>query len=533
MHHDGATHALDRGDVDDRSAARRLHRLDRSLHAEKRARQVDVDDLLPLRHVELADLAEGDDAGVVHQNVELAELVDRGGNRGVPLLGRRDVEVHIARGVTDLVGQRLALLVEDVADHHLGALGHQSPRVLCAHAPSAATDQCNFSVHASHDGSGYLARVLQVEPVPVLREGKQPWRSASRSSAPATVAASRCKQLVNDARFDLTGVWVSHGRQGGQGRGRAGRAGCDDRLSPRPMTSTRSSRPNPTASSTARWATPGWPRPWPTFARILAAGIDVVGSAPGVLQYPWQVIPDKYIERIEDAAREGNSSVFMTGVDPGFATDLLPFALAGTCQSIEQVRTMEIADYATYDGATVMFDVMGFGNQIGDFPMLFQPGVLSIAWGTAIRQLAAGLGIEVDEIRDSVEQEPAPEDFDIAAGHIAKGTVAALRFQIEGMVKGKPVIVVEHVTRLRGDLRPDWAQPAQPGGSYRVEIVGEPSYAMDICPTSRSGDHNYAAILAAAGRIVNAIPDVVAAPPGIRTTLDMPLVTGRGLYAAT
>jgi hypothetical protein len=222
----------------------------------------------------------------------------------------------------------------------------------------------------------------------------------------------------------------------------------------------------------------------------------------------------------------------MTGVDPGFATDLLPFALAGTCQSIEQVRTMEIADYASYDGATVMFDVMGFGNEIGDLPMLYQPGVLSIAWGTAIRQMAAGLGVEVDEIKDSVEQEPAPEDFEVAVGTIKKGTVAAVRFQIEGMVKGKPVIVVEHVTRLRGDLRPDWAQPAQPGGSYRVEIIGEPSYTMDICPTSRSGDHNYAAILAAAGRVVNAIPDVVAAPPGIRTTLDLPLVTGKGLYGS-
>src|SRR5689334_25333939 len=143
----------------------------------------------------------------------------------------------------------------------------------------------------------------------------------------------------------------------------------------------------------------------------------------------------------------------MTGVDPGFATDLLPFALAGTCQRIEQVRTMEIADYATYDGVTVMFDVMGFGNQLGDFPMLFQPGVLSIAWGTAIRQLAAGLGIEGDEIKDAVDQEPAAEDFDIAAGHIAKGTVAALRFQIEGIVNGRPAIVVEHVTRLRADLR--------------------------------------------------------------------------------
>ena len=112
----------------------------------------------------------------------------------------------------------------------------------------------------------------------------------------------------------------------------------------------------------------------------------------------------------------------------------------------------------------------------------------------------------------------------------AKGTVAAMRFEINGMVAGNPVVVVEHVTRLREDLRPDWAQPAQPGGSYRVEIIGEPSYTVDICEKSNRGDHNYAAILAAAGRIVNAIPAVVAAPPGIRTTLDLPLVTGHGLY---
>jgi hypothetical protein len=339
------------------------------------------------------------------------------------------------------------------------------------------------------------------------------------------------KQLVTDARFDLTGVWVSSDAKVGKDAGElagldvtAGVAATND------LDAIVAAKPDCIV-----YCAMGDIRLREAMAdvqRILAAGIDVVGSGLGVLQYPWQVIPDKHIERVENSAREGNSTVFMTGVDPGFATDLLPFALAGTCQSIEQVRTMEIADYATYDGATVMFDVMGFGNEIGDLPMLYQPGVLSIAWGTAIRQMAAGLGIEVDEIKDSVEQEPAPEDFDVAVGTIKKGTVAAVRFQIEGMVKGKPVIVVEHVTRLRPDLRPDWAQPAQPGGSYRVEITGEPSYTMDICPTSRNGDHNYAAILAAAGRIVNAIPDVVAAAPGIRTTLDMPLVTGRGLYAA-
>ncbi|MCW2734933.1 MAG: putative dihydrodipicolinate reductase-like protein [Mycobacterium sp.] len=338
------------------------------------------------------------------------------------------------------------------------------------------------------------------------------------------------KQLITDARFDLTGVWVSSDAKVGKDAGEladldvsTGIAATND------LEAIVAGKPE--CAVYCAMGDVRLPEAMADVRLFLAAGINVVGSAPGVLQYPWQVIPDKYIERVEDAAREGNSSVFITGVDPGFATDLLPFALAGTCQSIQQIRTMEIADYATYDGVTVMFDVMGFGNQIGDFPMLFQPGVLSIAWGTAIRQLAAGLGVEVDEIRDSVEQEPAPEDLNVAAGRIAKGTVAALRFQIEGMVKGRPVIVVEHVTRLRADLRPDWAQPAHPGGSYRVEITGEPSYVADIIPTSRHGGAPYAAILAAAARIVNSIPDVVTAAPGIRTTLDLPLSTGRGVVS--
>ncbi|MET0473855.1 MAG: diacylglycerol kinase [Mycobacterium sp.] len=338
------------------------------------------------------------------------------------------------------------------------------------------------------------------------------------------------RQLIQDSRFELTAVWVSSDAKAGKDAGElAGLEVTTGVVAVADLDAVVAARPECVV-----YCAMGDVRLKEAMADVrtfLAAGINVVGSAPGVLQYPWQVIPDKHIERVEDAAREGNSSVFITGVDPGFATDLLPFALAGTCQSIEQVRTMEIADYSTYDGVTVMFDVMGFGLPIGEFPMLFQPGVLSIAWGTAIRMLAAGLGVEVDEIRDSVEQEPAPEDLDVAAGRIAKGTVAALRFQIEGIVRGKPVIVVEHVTRLRADLRPDWAQPAHPGGSYRVEITGEPSYFVDIVPTSRNGGAPYAAILAAAARIVNSIPDVVATAPGIRTTLDLPLVTGRGVVS--
>ncbi len=268
------------------------------------------------------------------------------------------------------------------------------------------------------------------------------------------------------------------------------------------------------------------------YRRILAAGINIVGSGPVFLQYPWQVIPDEIIKPLQDAARAGNSSLYVNGIDPGFANDLLPMALAGTCESIEQIRCMEIVDYATYDSAVVMFDVMGFGKPMDQIPMLLQPGVLSLAWGSVVRQLAAGLGISLDGVEEMYVREPAPEAFNIASGHIPNGSAAALRFEVLGLVDGVPAVVLEHVTRLRADLCPEWPQPAQPGGSYRIEISGEPCYAMDICLSSRHGDHNHAGLVATAMRIVNAIPAVVAAEPGIRTTLDLPLITGEGRYAA-
>ena len=337
-------------------------------------------------------------------------------------------------------------------------------------------------------------------------------------------------ELIENPAFELTGLCVSTPAKVGKDAGEL--AGL--KITTGLTSSADLEAQQPAQTECAVYCSMGdtrMPQAMDDVRRILAAGVNVVGSAPGVLQFPWRVIPDQFIKPIEDAARLGNSSVYVSGVDPGFITDLIPLALASTCRRIEQVRCMEIADYATYDGAIVMFDVMGFGKPLDEVPILFQPGVLSIAWGSALRQLAAGLNISLDTITESYERQPAPEAFDIAAGHIPAGGVAAVRFQINGMVDGHPAIVVEHVTRLRGDLRPDWAQPAQPGGSYRVEITGEPSYAVDICPTSRHGDHNHAAIAGAAARIVNAIPAVVAAPPGIRTTLDIPLVSAVPLYA--
>jgi len=331
-------------------------------------------------------------------------------------------------------------------------------------------------------------------------------------------------QLIKDPRFELAGVWVSS--EAKAGRDAAELVGLPDAtgvITTNDLDQILAGKPD-CAVYTAM-ADNRLPEALEDYRRILSAGVNVVGSGPVFLQYPWQVLPPELVDPIETATREGGSSLFVNGIDPGFANDLLPLALAGTCQSIEQVRCMEIINYDTYDSATVMFDVMGFGKALDDLPMLLQPGVLSLAWGSVIRQLAAGLGIELDEVTETYERVPAPDDFDIASGHIAKGTAAALRFEVRGVKDGEVVVVLEHVTRLRDDLCPEWPQPAQEGGSYRIEITGEPTYALDLCLSSPNGDHNHAGLVATAARIVNAIPDVVAAAPGIRTTLDLPLST--------
>ena len=325
-------------------------------------------------------------------------------------------------------------------------------------------------------------------------------------------------QLINDPRFELTAVWVSS--EAKAGKDAAELAGLDNSTGITATTDLDAVlRPTPSAPSTPRWPTTASPRRSRTTGASCPPASTSSAAAPSSCSIRGRS-SEELLKPIEDAAQAGKSSLFVNGIDPGFANDLLPLALAGTCESIEQIRCMEIINYDTYDSADVMFDVMGFGKPLDEIPILLHPGVLSLAWGSVVRQLAAGLGISLDEVTETYVREPAPEDFDIASGHIAKGTAAALRFEVRGMLDGKPAVVLEHVTRLRNDLHPEWPQPAQEGGSYRVEITGEPSYAMDICLSSRKGDHNHAGLVATAARVVNAIPAVVAAPPesGPRST---------------
>jgi 4-hydroxy-tetrahydrodipicolinate reductase len=263
------------------------------------------------------------------------------------------------------------------------------------------------------------------------------------------------------------------------------------------------------------------------MARIAASGKNIVSSSVVPLVFPPHVAPEMR-KPLEDACEAAGVSCFTSGIDPGWANDLLPLVLTGTCEYVEQLRVMEIVNYATYAQPTVLFDTMGFGQPLDATPLLLVPGVLSFAWGGTLKALAAGLGVELDELREVHERRPAAEKLDLGFGVVEEGTTAAMRFEVQGIVDGEVRIVLEHVTRLDDALAPEWPQPAGHSG-YRVIVTGNPSYTCDVQMMGDDGDHNTAGLVGTAGRIVNAIPAVCAAPPGLLSVLDLPLVTGSGL----
>ena len=70
------------------------------------------------------------------------------------------------------------------------------------------------------------------------------------------------------------------------------------------------------------------------------------------------------------------------------------------------MRCLEILNYTTYDQGMIVFDVMGFGKPMDDIPMLLEPGILTMAWGSVVHQIAAGLGVELDEVEEFYERLP-------------------------------------------------------------------------------------------------------------------------------
>ena len=170
------------------------------------------------------------------------------------------------------------------------------------------------------------------------------------------------------------------------------------------------------------------------YRRILAAGVNVVGSSAVFLQYPWQVLPKELLAPIEDAAREGNSSLFVNGIDPGFANDRLPLVLTGMSggSSRSAARRSWTTPPTTAHRPVRRDGIRQAARLHPDVAATRHPreGI-----GGAPTRRGPGRGARPGTQRH--ERVPAPEAFEIVSGHIPEGTAAAVRFEMRGAVDGK------------------------------------------------------------------------------------------------
>jgi len=256
------------------------------------------------------------------------------------------------------------------------------------------------------------------------------------------------------------------------------------------------------------------------FCHLLEAGVDVVTTSLAGLLYPDAYDIDD-VDRLREACARGDASLYTSGIEPGFAGDHLVLTLATLSNRITSIRTQEIFGYQDYPVAFTMFDVFGFGKPLEHRCLMETPGVQASAWAPPVRMVADALGAELDEVRETYDKRVTDRTLEVAAGTIEAGTVGAVRFETIGVVDGQDAIVIEHVNRMADDLARDWPT-ADRQGTYRIVVDGEPSYTCELqIGTAESYSHE--GLVATTMRVVNAIPSVCDAAPGIVTSLDLPL----------
>ncbi|MGI5169100.1 dihydrodipicolinate reductase [Spirillospora sp. CA-253888] len=265
------------------------------------------------------------------------------------------------------------------------------------------------------------------------------------------------------------------------------------------------------------------------IVRAIRAGAVVVTPALYAL-YDQRNAPPEVREPVLAAIAEGGGSLFVSGVDPGWGNDVLPLLVSGLGTVVDAVRCQEIFDYSTYDQEDSVRLLVGMGQPMDYEPPMLAPTVPTMVWGGQVRLMARALGVELDEIRETLERRPLDTAVTTPTmGEFAAGTQGAVRFEVQGVVEGEPRIVIEHVTRIHASCAPDWPVPPDGDGAHRVVIEGRPRIEVTVEATDEGGNRAAGGNATAVGRLVGAIDWLTAAEPGLYDALDVPLrpATGR------
>lgn len=268
---------------------------------------------------------------------------------------------------------------------------------------------------------------------------------------------------------------------------------------------------------------------WPStdeLVRILESGANVVSTAAFVNGR--RLGAER--ERLVDACARGQSSLFGTGISPGFV-ELLGIVLAGISDRIDKVTIHEAAHTAAYDSPETEKPA-GFGRPIDDPALPSMTAAGTAVFGEAVAMVADALGVELDEVTCSAEYAQAVTDIDLGSWRIDAGCVAGIAASWQGRVAGRTIVELNVRWKKGFGLDPDW----QIEDGHVIEVQGRPTVIakLQFLPppdfqAQSLADFMVLGHIMTAMPAVNAIPIVVAAPPGIVSYPDLPLPLPRGL----
>ncbi|HEY4332329.1 MAG TPA: hypothetical protein VGM78_07160 [Ilumatobacteraceae bacterium] len=334
--------------------------------------------------------------------------------------------------------------------------------------------------------------------------------------ATGTVARDAIKGIVGHRDLELVGTWVHSADKDGRDVGEL----CG--IAPLGVVATRDQEALLAMKADCVCFMPGrsWvANPMETFAellRILRSGKNVVNLWWPSMVYPKAMDGDVF-RQLEDACLEGGSSIVSVGMDPGFGTAGLALSALTLSRQVDSIRMIQVMNNAYWEGPGITL-FFGFGQPDTSQSPMLHPGNTTSYHATTLHMLADALGVSIDEIVEEHSVIYADEAFDIASGHIPAGTVSGIWYKVKGMVDGTPMVTVEHVERLREQ---DFPELAFAGDGYRVEITGEPCSRLDMTVSKLPTFAGDPIAVACAMSVVNAIPQVCAAPPGVLSLLDL------------
>ena len=243
---------------------------------------------------------------------------------------------------------------------------------------------------------------------------------------------------------------------------------------------------------------------YPQLESIAKHGVDVVSSCEE-LSYPY-IIDEKLANKLDMYAKEHGAAILGTGINPGFLMDALPIFLTGPCLEVNRIKVTRKMNAGT---RRIPFQQkIGAGMSPSEFKDAIEKQKITghVGLQESIAMIAAALGwklerIELGEVKPVLLKKTVKSNWIT----IQPGTVTGLTQTAIGVVNGKSRIELEFVAYIGSEEEYDM-----------VEVDGVPPINMKISPCVH-GDHGTIAML------INMIPKITNATPGLHTMKDLPL----------